>query len=59
MLRAPAFDATRGLLLAAGLLLGLGLALTIATSDLSWQTGAVGLSLGLAALVGLAQTCSA
>ncbi len=59
MLRARAFDATRGLLLAAGLLLGLGLALTIATTDLSWQTGAIGLSLALAALVGLAQTCSA
>ena len=59
MLRAQAFNATRGLLLAAGLLLGLGLALTITTSYLSWQTGAIGLSLGLAALVGLAQTCSA
>ncbi len=59
MLRAQAFDATRGLLLAAGLLLGLGLALTITTTELSWETGAFGLSLGLAALVGLAQTCSA
>ena len=59
MLRAQPFDATRGLLLAAGLLLALGLALAIATSELSWQTGAIGLSLGLAALVGLAQTCSA
>ena len=59
MLQAQAFDAARGLLLAAGLLLGLALALTIATSELSWETGAIGLSLGLAALVGLAQTCSA
>ncbi len=59
MLRAQAFDVTRGLLLAAGLLLGLGLALTIATTELSWQTVATGLRLGLAALVGLAQTCSA
>lgn len=46
----------RGLLLAAGLLLGLALAL--ATAGLTWQTGAVGLGFGLAAVVGLAQTCS-
>ncbi len=59
MLRAQAFDATRSLLLAAGLLLGLGLALAIAPAELSWETGAIGLGLGLAALVGLAQTCSA
>ena len=50
-------DARHGLLLAAGLLLGLAVAL--ATASLSWQAGAFGLGLGLAALVGLAQTCSA
>ena len=50
-------DARHGLLLAAGLLLGLAVAL--ATAGLSWQIGAFGLGLGLAALVGLAQTCSA
>ncbi len=50
-------EAKRGLLLAAGLLLGLALAL--ATVGLSWQAGAIGLGLALAALVGVAQTCSA
>ena len=50
-------DASRGVLLAGGLLLGLVLAL--ATAGLSWESGALGLGLGLAALVGLAQTCSA
>ncbi len=50
-------DARHGLLLAAGLLLGLAVAL--ATAGLSWQAVAFGLGLGLAALVGLAQTCSA
>ena len=50
-------DKKRGLLLAAGLLLGLAAAL--ATAGLSWEAGAYGLGLGLAALVGLAQTCSA
>ena len=50
-------EARRGLPLAAGLLLGL--ALSLATAGLSWQAGAVGLGLALAALVGLAQTCSA
>ena len=50
-------SAKRGLLLAAGLLLGLALAL--ATAGLTWQAGAVGLGFGLAAVVGLAQTCSA
>jgi hypothetical protein len=50
-------DTSRGLLLAGGLLLGLVLALT--TAGLSWESGALGLGLGLAALVGLAQTCSA
>ena len=46
-----------GLLLAIGLLLGLALAL--ATAGLSWEAGAVGLGFALAALAGLAQTCSA
>jgi hypothetical protein len=50
-------DAKRGLLLAGGLLLGLALAL--ATAGVSWETGALGLGFALAALVGLAQTCSA
>ena len=50
-------EGRRGLLLAAGVLLGLALAL--ATAGLSWQAGAVGLGFALAALVGLAQTCSA
>ena len=50
-------DASRLLLLVAGLLAGLAIAL--ATSGLSWQNGALGLGLALAALVGLAQTCSA
>lgn len=50
-------DARRGLLLAAGLLLGLALA--AATAGLSWQAGAGALGFALAALVGLAQTCSA
>ena len=47
----------RGLLLMVGLLLGLALAL--ATAGLSWEAGAVGLGFALAALAGLAQTCSA
>ncbi len=51
-------DARRGLALAAGLLLGLALA-AAAASGLSWQDGALGLGLGLAAIVGLAQRCSA
>lgn len=50
-------DARRSLLLAGGLLLGLLLAL--ATAGASWQAGAAGLGFALAALVGLAQTCSA
>ena len=49
-------DASRGVLLAGGLLLGLVLALA---TGLSWESGALVLGLGLAALVGLAQTCSA
>lgn len=47
----------RGLLLVAGLLLGLALS-PIALST-SWESAALGLGIGLAALVGLAQTCSA
>lgn len=50
-------DARRSLLLAGGLLIGLLLAL--ATAGASWEAGAAGLGLALAALVGLAQTCSA
>jgi len=50
-------ETRRGLLLAAGLLAGFAVAL--ATAGLSWEAGAAGLGLGLAALVGLAQTCSA
>ena len=50
-------DARRGLLLAIGLLLGLAVAL--GTTGLSWQTGALGLGFVLAALAGIAQTCSA
>ena len=58
MIQAFEFSSTkRGLLLAAGLLLGLALAL--ATAGLSWQTGAVGLGFALAVLAGLAQRCSA
>ncbi len=40
-----------------GLLLGFVIAL--ATAGISWQAGGVGLGFALAALVGLAQTCSA
>ena len=50
-------DARRGVILGVGLLLGLAIAL--ATTGLSWEAGAVGLGFALAALVGLAQTCSA
>ena len=50
-------DTRRGLLLAAGV--ALGPAVALATATLSWQAGALGLGIGLAALVGLAQTCSA
>ncbi len=53
----PITETRRRILLAAGLLLGFLLAL--AAADASWQTGAVGLGFALAALVGLAQTCSA
>ncbi|MGB2695886.1 MAG: hypothetical protein WBD55_11990 [Dehalococcoidia bacterium] len=47
----------RGALLALGL--AFGLALAVATTEVSWEAGAVGLGFALAALVGLAQTCSA
>jgi hypothetical protein len=50
-------ETRRGFLFAAGLLAGFALALT--TAGRSWETGAAVLGLGLAALVGLAQTCSA
>ena len=50
-------DVRRGLLLALGALLGA--AAVLATLGVSWETGAAGLGLGLAAIVGLAQTCSA
>lgn len=50
-------ESSRSPLLGAGLLLGL--ALTLATAGLSWEAVAAGLGLALAALVGLAQTCSA
>ena len=50
-------ETRRGLLLATGLLAGFAAALAMA--GLSWEAGAAGLGLGLAALVGLAQTCSA
>jgi hypothetical protein len=50
-------DARRGLLLAAGALLGLLVAL--ATATLPWEAAALGLGLGLAAVVGIAQSCSA
>ena len=47
----------RGPVLVAGLLLGL--ALTPAAIGTSWEHVALGLGIGLAAIVGLAQTCSA
>ena len=47
----------RGLLLAAGLLLGIGLA--IGTAGLSWQATAIGLGFALAVLAGIVQRCSA
>jgi hypothetical protein len=50
-------DTKRGLLLAAGLLLGVAVAL--ATAGRSWQAGAYGLGLGRAAQRGSAPTCSA
>ena len=50
-------DARRGLLLAAGLALGVALALALAS--VSWQHGAVGIGFALAVLAGLAQRCSA
>ena len=50
-------DARRGLLMTAGLALGVTLAL--ATAGVSWQSGAVGIGFTLAVLAGLAQRCSA
>ncbi len=50
-------DARRGVLLTAGLVLGVTLAL--ATAGVSWQNGAVGIGFALAVLAGLAQRCSA
>ena len=50
-------DAWRGLLMTAGLALGVTLAL--ATAGVSWQSGAVGIGFALAVLAGLAQRCSA
>ena len=47
----------RSLVLVAGLLLGL--ALTATTLGTSWEHVALGLGIGLAAIVGLSQTCSA
>ncbi len=47
----------RGPVLVAGLLLGL--ALTPTALGTSWEHVALGLGIGLAAIVGLAQTCSA
>ena len=58
MIHAPAVPTTRGgLLLVAGLLLGS--LLVVATLSTSWETTALVLGIGLAALVGLSQTCSA
>ena len=50
-------DARRGLLLTAGL--ALGIALAVATASFSWQSGAVGIGFALAVLAGLAQRCGA
>ena len=50
-------DARRGLLMTAGLALGVALALS--TAGVSWQSGAVGIGFALAVLAGLAQRCSA
>ena len=49
--------ARRGVVLVAGLLLGV--VFTTTTLGTSWENPAFGLGIGLAALVGLAQTCSA
>jgi hypothetical protein len=57
MLNTVTGDARRGLLLAAGALLGLMVALV--TAGIPWEAAALGLGLGLAAVVGLAQSCSA
>jgi hypothetical protein len=50
-------DAGRAVLLVAGALVGLAVA--FGTMSISWETGAVGLGFALAALAGIAQTCSA
>lgn len=50
-------DAGRAALLLVGALIGSAVAL--GTLGLSWQTGVVGLGFALAALAGIAQTCSA
>jgi len=50
-------DTRRGPLVVAGV--ALGLALAGATAGVSWEPAAIGLGLALAAIVGLAQTCSA
>jgi hypothetical protein len=52
-------NARQALLLALGLALGLALASATVRLGGSWEAGAAGLGLALAALVGLAQTCSA
>ncbi len=58
MIHAPAAPTTRhGLLLITGLVLGS--LLVVATLNTSWETTALVLGIGLAALVGLSQTCSA
>jgi hypothetical protein len=49
----------QGLLLAAGLLLGIALAVATTAGGLSWEVGAGALGIGLAAIVGLSNTCSA
>ena len=50
-------DVRRGLLMTAGL--ALGVALALATATVSWQSGAVGIGFALAVLAGLAQRSSA
>jgi hypothetical protein len=49
----------QGLLLATGLLLGIALAVATTAGGLSWEIGAGVLGIGLAAIVGLSNTCSA
>lgn len=60
MLRAiEATGPRQSLLLAAGLLLGVALAVITTAGGMSWEVGAGVLGVGLAAIVGLANTCSA